>query len=81
MMVLEDFRPSYILEAVWAEYVQHMMSERFVWRLHSGVENRNDCVYGYVTMHTNNSVPFISHTKRMVRFFINYINFLFNIFN
>jgi hypothetical protein len=29
-MVLEDFRPSYILEAVWAEYVQHMMSERFV---------------------------------------------------
>jgi len=26
----KDFKPPYLLEAIWAEYIQHVMSKHFV---------------------------------------------------
>jgi hypothetical protein len=30
--VWRDFRSMYVLEAIWAEYIQHMTSKCFVWQ-------------------------------------------------
>jgi hypothetical protein len=46
----------------------------------SGAENRNQCVHGSVTTHIDSSVSFVSHTKRMIRFFINHINCFYLIY-
>jgi len=44
-------------------------------RSQSGVENQNRRVHSFITTHTDDFVLFVSHAKRMVRFFFYYIHF------
>jgi len=67
VMILRDFKPLYILEDIWPQYLAHVMSERFTWRSQSGAGNRNRPIHGSVTTHTGDSVLFAAHAKRMVR--------------
>ena len=46
-------------------------------RSQSGVENQNRRVHNFITTHIDGSVPFVSHAKRMVRFFFYYIHFFY----
>jgi hypothetical protein len=62
----KDFRPSYISEDVWVEYIQHVMSARFTRRSQSDTDNQNRRVHGYITKHTSGSVLFILHAKRII---------------
>jgi hypothetical protein len=79
VVVWKDFKPSYVLEVVWAGYIQHMIFVCFTRQSYSGVENQNWYVHGSVTIHTDDSILFISYAKRMVGFFY-YIHFLFFVF-
>jgi hypothetical protein len=36
-----DFKPPYILEDIWPQYIQHVMSERFTRYSQSGADNQN----------------------------------------
>jgi len=73
--VWRDFKPIYIPEDIWLRYLEHVMSERFTWRSQSGAGNRNQPIHGSVTTHTDGSVSFAAHAKRMVRFiYMKYID-------
>jgi hypothetical protein len=63
MAVWKDFWPPYILEKIWAEYIQHVMSKRFARRSPSSVGNQSRQIHGSVTIHTGDSVPFFLHAK------------------
>jgi hypothetical protein len=65
--VWRDFKPIYIQEDIWPHYLEHVMSEQFTQRSQSGAGNRNQPIHGSVTRHTDGSVPFAAHAKRMVR--------------
>jgi len=49
-----------------AAIIQHVTSEKFTWCSLSDADNRNQQIHGSVTMHTDGSVPFTAHAKRMV---------------
>jgi hypothetical protein len=70
MAIWKNFRPPYISKAIWADYIQHMTSAHFTRGSQSGTENRHRLVHDSVITHTSGSVPFVSHVKRMVRFFL-----------
>ena len=55
------------LRDIWTTYFEHMMSEWFAWRSQSGADNRNRKIHGSMTTHTDGSVLFSAHAKRMVR--------------
>jgi hypothetical protein len=61
--VWQKFKPPFI----WTAYIEHVTSERFTQRSHSGADNRNWQIHGSVTTHTGDSIPFSAHAKRMVR--------------
>jgi len=65
--VWRDFKPIYILDDIWAHYLEHVMSEWFTRRSQSSASNRNRPIHGSVTTHTGGSVPFATHAKQMVR--------------
>jgi len=65
MTMWMDFRPSYVSEAVWVESIHHVMSARVTQWLQFGAKNLNRRVQGSITMHIGNSIPFISHVKRL----------------
>jgi hypothetical protein len=65
--VWRNFKPPYIQEDIWPQYIQHVMSERFTQRSQFGADNQNRQIHGSVTAHTDSSVPFIAHVKWMVR--------------
>jgi hypothetical protein len=67
LAVWRDFKPIYIPEDIWSHYHEHVMSERFTRRSQSSAGNRNLSIHGSVTTHTDGSVPFAAHAKRMVR--------------
>jgi hypothetical protein len=67
VVVWRDFRSPYILEDIWVQYIQHVMSERFTRCSQSSVENRNRQNHDSVTTHIGGSIPFIAHAKWMVR--------------
>jgi hypothetical protein len=79
--IWKDFRPMYVSEAVWAEYIQHVSSKNFVRRLPSSTENQNWRVQGFFTTYIDRSILFVLHANRMVRFLFNYIHFLFVVFH
>jgi hypothetical protein len=70
----------YVLEAVWAEYIQYMTFTCLTQRSQSGMDNHNRRVHGLITTHTGGSVSFISHAKRMVGFFLLHPIFLLVVF-
>ena len=70
----------YVLEAVWAEYIQYMTFTCLTQRSQSGMDNHNRRVHGLITTHTGGSVSFISHAKRMVGFFFITSNFFISCF-
>jgi hypothetical protein len=81
--IRKDCSPPYILEAIWVDYIQNMMSMRFTQQSQSGTENRHQRIHDSITTHTRGSILFVLHVKHMVRFFITFIfHFLFfiNIF-
>jgi hypothetical protein len=53
MTVWKDFRPPYISEAMWTEYIQHVMSDCLVQQSHFGAENYNRRVHDSVTTPTS----------------------------
>ena len=65
--VWQEFKPQFISGEIWTAYIEHVTSERFSRRSHSGADNRNRQIHGSVTTHTGGSVPFSAHAKRMVR--------------
>jgi hypothetical protein len=65
--VWRNFKPIYISEDIWLHYLEHVMFERFTQRSQSGVGNRNRPIHGSVITHTDGSVSFAAHEKRMVR--------------
>jgi len=67
MAVWRNFRPLYIPEDIWTQYIQHVTSEWFIRRSQFDADNQNRQIHGLVTTHTGNSVPFTAHAKRMVR--------------
>jgi hypothetical protein len=67
VVVWRDFKPPYIPEDIWPQYIEHVTSERFTRRSQSGADNRNRQIHGLVTTHTGGSVPFAAHAKRMLR--------------
>jgi hypothetical protein len=70
VVVWKDFRLLCILEIVQAKYIQHMKSVCFTWWSQSGVGSWSQLVHGSVTTYTDSFVPFVSHAKRMVIFFL-----------
>jgi len=70
VVVLRYFKPPYIPEDIWVEYIQHMTSEYFTQYLQSGAGNRRQQIHDSITMHTGDSVYIISHTKRIVKLFL-----------
>jgi hypothetical protein len=67
--VWREFKPPFISGDIWAQYIEHVMSERFSRRSQSGAVNRNWEIHGLVTTHTGGSVLFTAHAKQMVRLF------------
>jgi hypothetical protein len=65
--IWRDFKPPYILEDIWPQYIQHVTFEQFTRCSQSGANNQNWQIQGSVTMHTSCSVPFIAYAKKMVR--------------
>jgi hypothetical protein len=61
--VWRDFRLSYILEDIWPQYIQHVMSELFTRRSQFGADNRNRQIHGLVTTHIGGSISFTAHAK------------------
>ena len=41
MVIWKDFRPPYVLEAVWVEYIQQVMSDHFMRQQQFDAENQN----------------------------------------
>jgi len=76
----KDFRPPYISEAVWAEYVQHVMSTHFTRHSQSDMDNQNRRVHGSITKHTDGSILFILHVKRILEFFLLHLFVLLVVF-
>ena len=70
VVVWKDFRLLCILEIVQAKYIQHMKSVCFTWWSQSGVGSWSQLVHGFVTTYTDSFVPFVSHAKQMVIFFL-----------
>jgi hypothetical protein len=66
VVVWREFKPPFISGDIWTQYIEHMTSKRFAQRSQSDADNRNRQIHGFVTTHTNNSVPFSAHVKRMV---------------
>jgi hypothetical protein len=64
--VWQEFKPPFISGDIWAGDIEHVMFERFLLRSQSGAVNRNRQIHGSITAHTGGSVPFSTHTKRMV---------------
>jgi len=71
VVVWKDFKPSYVLEVVWAGYIQHMIFVCFTRQSYSGVENQNWYVHGFVTIHTDDSIMFLLHLFFYLLFCIN----------
>jgi len=67
--VWREFKPPFISGDIWAAYIEHVMSERFSRHSKSRADIRNRQLHGLVTTHTDGSVPFSAHAKRMVRLF------------
>jgi len=67
MAVWRNFRPLYIPEDIWPQYIQYVTSEWFIRCSQFDADNQNRQIHGSVTTHTNNSVPFTAHAKWMVR--------------
>jgi hypothetical protein len=67
VVVWKDFMSPYIPKDIWAEYIQHMMFKHFTGRSQSGTGNQSRQIHCSVITHIDDSVPFISHAKRMVR--------------
>jgi len=65
--VWRDFKSLDILDDIWPQYIEHVMSERFTQHSQFGAGNRNRKIRGLVTMHTGSFVPFAAHAKRIVR--------------
>jgi hypothetical protein len=59
--VWRNFRPPYIPEDIWQQYIQHV-----TWRSKSGADNQNRQIHGLVTTHIGGSVLFTAHAKQMV---------------
>jgi hypothetical protein len=64
---MEDFRPSHVLKSIWDIYIQHMMSGHFLQQSQSDLKNRAKEIHGFITTHTNGSILFVLHAKRMVK--------------
>jgi len=65
--VWRDFKPIHIPKDIWPHYLEHVTFERFTRRSQSSAGNRNQPIHGSVTTHTDGSVLFTAHAKRIVR--------------
>jgi hypothetical protein len=75
MVVWKDFRPLYISEAVWVEYIHYVTSKHFMRRSQFSAENRNMQINGSITTHTDESILFVLHVKQMVIYIFYHIYF------
>jgi hypothetical protein len=69
MVVWKDFQPLHVLESIWDTYIHYMMSKSFLRWLQSGAEIRTKEIHGFITMHIDRSILFVSHAKQMLRFY------------
>jgi hypothetical protein len=65
--IWQEFKPPFISGEIWTTYIEYVTLERFSRRSQSGADNQNRQIHGSVTTHTDESVPFSAHAKRMVK--------------
>jgi hypothetical protein len=65
--IWQEFKPPFISGEIWTAYIEYVTLERFSRRSQSGADNQNRQIHGSVTTHTDESVPFSAHAKRMVK--------------